>query len=245
LNIKKKFVLIKKNYNFIFVKKGSINRKSGVNYSGKKTCRNRGFINKKKLRNIDYFRAFWHVKWLVLCYEYDPNRKSLLSLIQYFNQGFSYILSIDGLKLNTKIINGNFIQLKIGASTLLKNIQKGIKISNLETFTKSGSKLIRSSSSWSKISNKGRLFSLVLLKSKKFKKLNNYNSCVIGSVFNFDFNLNKYKKASYYAYKGFRPKVRGVAMNPVDHPHGGGEGKKSKKKNPMSPWGKKLNFVKR
>lgn len=245
MNLKKKFILLKKKSLFHFINKGTVSRKAGKNFSGKKTSRNRGFINKKKLRVVDYFRAFWHLKYSVVAFDYDPNRKSLLSLVQYFNQSFSYIISIENVKINSIQFDGNFAVLKQGTSTLLKNIIKGLKISNTESYKGSGSKFLRSSSSFGKIISKNKIMCRVLLSSKKIKKLSVYCTAVVGSTLNFNFNLNKYKKASLSRYSGFRPKVRGVAMNPVDHPHGGGEGKKSKKKNPMSPWGKKLNFVKR
>jgi len=245
LNLKKKFILVYKKQYFWFIKNGKIGRKSGVNFSGKKTCRNRGFINKKKIKNIDYFRAFWHVEHFVINFEYDSNRKTLLSLVQYNNQSFSYIISIEGLKLYVFLINGNMTNINTGCSTILRNVKKNQKISNLETFLLSGSKLLRSSSSFGKLKSKGKYYSYIVLKSKKITKINIFNSCVIGKVLNFNYTLNKYRKASYNRFRGFRSKVRGVAMNPVDHPHGGGEGKKSKKKSPMSPWGKKLNYVKR
>ena len=245
MNLKKKFVLVYKKSYFNFLKSGKVNRKSGVNFSGKKTCRNRGFINKKKIKNVDYFRAFWHVEHFIINFEYDSNRKTLLSLVQYNNQSFSYIISIEGLKIYSYLTNGNLTNFKIGCSTLIKNVNKIYKISNLESFSRSGSKLLRASSSFGKLKSKNKIYSFVILKSKKVTKISSYSSCVIGKVLNFNYSLNKYRKASYSRFKGFRPKVRGVAMNPVDHPHGGGEGKKSKKKSPMSPWGKKLNFVKR
>jgi len=245
MNLKKKFILIyKKNY-FNFIKFGGVKRKSGINFSGKKTCRNRGFISKKKIKNIDYFRAFWHVEHFIVNFEYDSNRKTLLSVVQYNNQSFSYIISIEGLKIYTYLMNSNYLNVKIGSSTIIKNVNKVIKISNIETYKCSGSKLLRSSASYGKLKSKNRWYSYVILKSKKVTRINSYSSCVIGKVLNFNYTLNKYRKASYSRFKGFRPKVRGVAMNPVDHPHGGGEGKKSKKMNPMSPWGKKLNNVKR
>jgi len=245
VNLKKKFILIYKKRYFNFIKSGKVNRKSGINFSGKKTCRNRGFINKKKIKNIDYFRAYWHIEHFVINFEYDSNRKTLLSLVQYNNQSFSYIISIEGLRIYSFLMNGNLINARIGSSTLLKNINKNQKISNLENILYSGSKFLRSSSSFGKLISKGKFYSSIILKSKKALKINSYCSCVIGKVLNFNYSLNRYRKASSSRYKGFRSKVRGVAMNPVDHPHGGGEGKKSKKKSPMSPWGKKLNFVKR
>lgn len=227
------------------MKQGNVSRKAGINFSGKKTSRNRGFINKRKLRNVDYFRAFWHVKYVIISFDFDPNRKSILSLVQYFNQSFSYIISIEGLKLFNVFMDGNFVLTKWGSSTVIKNIKKGFKVSNIETYLLSGSKLLRSKGSVGKLVSKNKKNCKILLRSKKIKKVKSYCTCVYGSVLNFNFNLGRYKKASYNRYRGFRPTVRGVAMNPVDHPHGGGEGKKSKKKNPMSPWGKKLNFVKR
>jgi len=244
VNIKKKFLLIQKK---AFIKKlisGKINRSSGTNFTGKKTVRSRGFINKKKYRSIDYFRAFWHVQYVVMSFNYDPNRKTLINCIQYCNQAFSFILSVSELKLNSILMDGNFITLKNGSSTIIKNIYKKFKICNLESNLFKGAKLVRSSSSYSKIINKKKNFCTVLLPSKKLKVLSIFCTATIGSIFNFDFNFGRYKKASYYRYKGFRPLVRGVAMNPIDHPHGGGEGKKSKKKDPVSIWGKKLNFKK-
>lgn len=244
MNIKEKFLLIQKKKLIKNIKGLKVVRRSGVNFSGKKTVRNRGFINKKKNRNVDYFRAFWHVFYTVMSFEYDSNRKSLINLIQYCNIGFSYILSISNLNLNDVLMDGNNIVLKTGANTLLKNVSKKLKICNLESNLFKGSKLVRSSSGFAKVIDKNKSFVVLMLSSKKLKKLNIFCSCTIGSIFNFNFNFGKYKKASYSRYNGFRPVVRGVAMNPVDHPHGGGEGKKSKKKDPMSLWGKKLSFKK-
>ncbi len=249
MNIKYKFLLLKKKSFFNILKNGLVSRKCGVNFSGKKTVRNRGFLAKKKKRSIDYYRAFWHVLYLVVSFEYDPNRNTLVNCIQYFNVGFSYIVSLSTLKLGTILMDGNFVKLKLGASTVLKCIPKSFKLSNIENNLFKGSKLVRSSSTSAKLLNKNKLNAFLVLPSKKLKKVNIFCTASLGSVFNFDFNFGKYKKASYYRYKGFRPKVRGVAMNPIDHPHGGGEGKKSKKMNPMSVWGKSLifkkNYVKR
>ena len=243
MNLKKKFFFITKKRFFKNIEVKA-NRKSGINFSGNKTTRSRGFINKKKKRIIDNFRGLWHIKAYVLNFEYDPNRKTLISLIVYLNGIFAYDISLEYFSIGMSFYNGNKFPLFYGCSTILKNIPKKIKLCNLEVNKLKGFKFLKASGSHGKIIFKNNRFCLVKLKSKKVKKIFVYCNAVVGSVLNFNFNLNKYKKASYSRYKGFRPKVRGVAMNPIDHPHGGGEGKKSKKSNPMSPWGKKLNFKK-
>lgn len=243
MNLKKKLIFLTK-VNIFNKLKLSNNRKSGVNFSGKKTIRNRGFISKKKKRQIDHFRVLWHLKALILNFEYDPNRKTLINLVLYFNGIFSYHISLENSFVGMIIYSANKYKLKLGCNSLLKNIPKIFKISSLEHKLFKGSKLLRSCSSFGKILKKNKKFCFIKLKSKKIKKISTNCTATIGSILNFNFYLNKYKKAGFSRLKGFRPTVRGVAMNPVDHPHGGGEGKKSKKRDPMSPWGKKLNFRK-
>jgi len=235
MNLKRKLVFIKKNSFMSKLKSGYSKRKSGSNFSGKKTIRNRGFVNKKKIRYVDYFKAFWHCKFCVLSFEYDPNRRTLLNLILYFNGIFSYILAVEGVVLNSVLENGIRLNLNNGFTTIIKNIVKNTKICSLEIKLKKGSKLLRASSSYGKILKKSLSYNVIILKSKRLKKVNSYCVATLGSILNFNYHLNRYKKAAFSRYKGFRPKVRGVAMNPVDHPHGGGEGKKSKKKVSMSP----------
>ena len=112
MSLKKKFILISKiNYNFKFLSNGRVKRKSGINFSGKKTCRNRGFVSKRKIKTVDYFRAFWHVKFFVLSFCYDFNRNTLINLIQYNNQSFSYIISIENVKISSILSNGNFVNI--------------------------------------------------------------------------------------------------------------------------------------
>jgi len=238
MNLKKKFFFITKK---VFFKKSKVksNIRSGINFTGRKTVRSRAFINKKKKRTIDYFSNFWNVKGFVFNFEYDPNRNSLISLVLYLNGIVSYSLSLEKFSIGYSIINTNNKSLIVyGSSTYLKNIPKKIKICNIETICFKGAKLSRSSGSYAKIIAKNKRKCKILFKNKNKKFINSVCTATIGSILNFDFFISKKKKAGTSRVKGFKPKVRGVAMNPVDHPHGGGEGKKSKKSNPMSIWGK-------
>ena len=169
MNLKKKFIFISKN---IFVKKlknGNLKRKAGVNFSGKKTIRGRGYIIKQKKRQIDHFKAFWHVKACILNFEYDPKKTTLINLLLFFNGVFTYSLAIEGVLLGSIIQNGLKIPLKKGNTTLLYKIPKNIKICNVETRLFSGSKLSRSCYSFSKIIRKNKKFCTVKLSSKKKK----------------------------------------------------------------------------
>jgi len=120
----------------------------------------------------------------------------------------------------------------------IRNVDSGIKISNLEITLYCGSVFLRAPGSFGKILKKSAKFCLVKLKSGKLKRVNYFCMVTIGSIMNFNYYLNRYRNAGWNRLRGFRPHVRGVAMNPIDHPHGGGEGKKSKKIISMSPWGK-------
>lgn len=238
MTLKKKFIFISKNIYFDKLKNGNLKRKAGVNFSGKKTVRGRGYIIKQKKREIDHFKAFWHVKACVLNFEYDPKKKTLINLLLYFNGVFTYSLAIEEVFTGAFIQNGIKIPLKKGNTTLLSKILKNIKICNVETKLFSGAKISRSSFCFSKIIAKNKRKCTLKLSSKKKKIISSFSTATIGSIFSFNFYLKRYKNAGLLRIKGFRPKVRGVAQNPVDHPHGGGEGKKSKKKSPMNLYGK-------
>ena len=238
MSLKKKFIFISKNFYFKKLKNGNLKRKAGVNFSGKKTVRGRGYIIKQKKRIIDHFKAFWHVKAFLLNFEYDPKKTTLINLLLFFNGVFTYSLAVEGVLLGSIIQNGFKIPLRKGNTTILNNLMKNTKICNVETKLFSGSKLSRSNASFSKLIKKSKKFCVVKLKSRKKKVINSFSTSTIGSIFNFNFYLKRYKNAGLLRIKGFRPIVRGVAQNPVDHPHGGGEGKKSKKKSPINIYGK-------
>jgi len=174
-------------------------------------------------------------------FEYDPNRNTLVALLCYYNGLISYMIAVEGLRVGDIYMNGIHIKRKPGNSIPIKYLNSGIKINNLEINIFNGSVFLRSGGSFGKILKKFNKFCLVKLKSGKIRKVNYFCMATIGVVMNFNYYLNRYKNAGLNRLKGFRPHVRGVAMNPVDHPYGGGEGKKSKKAINMSPWGKLMN----
>jgi large subunit ribosomal protein L2 len=174
-------------------------------------------------------------------FEYDPNRNTLVSLFCYYNGLIAYMISVEGLVLGNIYMNGIFVKRKIGNSFPVKYINSGTKINNLEINLFGGSVFLRAGGSFGKILKKSNKFCLIRLKSGKVKRINYYCMATIGVTMNFNYYLNRYRNAGLNRLKGFRPHVRGVAMNPVDHPYGGGEGKKSKKSIAMSPWGKLMS----
>ena len=220
---------------------------SGRNNSGKIMVRGRGGSNyKKKFKLVDFNRFYWNIPGLVLSIHYDPYRRCLLALVVYITKVFSYILLPEELFPGDLIISGERVKIKIGNSLLLKNIPLNIPIHNIEIKPGNGGRLFRSSGCWGfliskseKIARilKGGAFLKVLRKPKEFR-LSVLCSATIGKVSNKEQKFLKLKKAGDSRNRNFRSKVRGVAKNPSDHPHGGGEGKKSSKKVSMSPWRK-------
>jgi large subunit ribosomal protein L2 len=160
----------------------------------------------------------------------------LICLISYFTGVISFIIAVEGLKIGDIIYTGLYASsLQAGNSTLVRNIGFNIYLNNLEINLYNGSKFLRASGAFGKIIRKNLNFSVIKLKSGKLKRVNNDCLATIGIILNFNFYLFRYKKAGLSRLKNKRPSVRGVAMNPVDHPYGGGEGKKSKKSICMSP----------
>jgi len=195
--------------------------------------RNKGLITfrtiggglKRKYRFIEYFRQKWIDQWLyIIRIEYDPNRTGYIALCSIIKQGiYLYIISNNKMEVGSLITtSNNILNLKIGYTTKIKNIPEGILINNLELYENSGSKLSRAAGTSSIIIKRfNKKYSLVKLSSKEFRLISNDCFATIGSVSNYKHNLKKKKKASESIFKGIRPRVRGLAMNPVDHPHGG------------------------
>jgi len=235
--MKEKFNLISKNK---LVKKLLVNKKSkaGRNNFGRITIRHRERGTKKKFRIMDYYRSLWYVPGYIIKFEYDPNRNTLISFVTYFCGVISYIISVEGMLIGDIILSGCKIFLRSGDCSPLKFIPINAKINNIEYRKNCGSQLIRASGCFGKVIFKNQFLSIIKLMSGKLKQIDLACIATLGIIFNFNFYLFRYKTAGLLRRKGFRPCVRGVAMNPVDHPYGGGEGKKSKKKICMSPWGK-------
>jgi len=237
MSIKQKFILITKK--FIPLKSLSILKKThgGRNWSGKIVTRHRGSKIKKKFKIIDYHRALWHTPALLTSFVYDPNRNTLIALLYYSSGIGSYIIAIEGLQIGGVYMSGVKVKRKEGNCFPLKWIAVGVKINTLEIKLYRGGTFLRSAGVFGKILKKTNKICLIRLKSGKMKKINYFCIATLGVIMNFNYYLNRYKNAGWSRLKGFRPHVRGVAMNPVDHPYGGGEGKKSKKSISMSPWG--------
>jgi len=238
ISLKQKFNFILKNIN---IKKLNTNYKIfafGRNVNGKITVRHRGKLLKKSYKTIDYYRSLLNIRCIICTFEYDSIRKTLLSLLSYSIGIFSYIISIEHTRIGMQIYTTFYEKIYIGCVTLLKNIKINAKINCIELRLFNGAQLSRASGTFSKIVKKTNFFTVIQLKSGKLQRINKWCLATIGIILNFNYYLFRYKKAGLLRLKGVRPHVRGVAMNPIDHPYGGGEGKKSKKTICMSPWGK-------
>lgn len=210
---------------------------SGRNNTGKITRYHRGGGCKKKQRIIDYKRYIWNIYGIVLRIEYDPNRTALLALVAYSNGILSYIIAPENINVGYKIFAKEDINFIEGNATFLKNIPVGIKIHNIELKFNKGAQLIRAAGSYATIISKLNDFVIIKLKSGEIRKIHGNCMATIGTVSNFTFGFRKFMKAGYYRLKGWKPVVRGVAMNPIDHPHGGGQGKTSGGRPSVTPKG--------
>ena len=216
--------------------KGS-GKSGGRNNSGKMTMRYIGGGHKRKYRVIDFKRSKTDITAEIIRNEYDPNRSAFISLLKYEDGEHSYIISPKNIKIGEKIISGENVAIKNGNSLPLKNIPVGTSIHNIELKPGAGGQLIRSAGSSAQIVSKESPYVQIKLISGEIRHINKNCRATIGEVSNPDQKNIKLGKAGRKRYLGFRPKVRGVVMNPVDHPHGGGEGRTSGGRDPVTPWG--------
>ena len=199
----------------------------GRNNNGRITSRHIGGGSKHKFRIIDFFRKKKNVSAVVERIEYDPNRTAHIALITYEDKEKSYIICPHGLKKGDKIISGKNIEIKVGNSLELKDIPPGTALHNVELVPGNGGKLARSAGSSVVLSGYDNDYAILKLSSGETRKVNSSCCATIGVVSNPDQKNIKIGKAGRNRWRGKRPQSRGVAMNPVDHPHGGGEGKTS------------------
>ena len=216
----------------------------GRNNLGRITSRSKGAGHKNKYRLIDFYRKKDDLKAKVERIEYDPNRSSYLALIKYEDGTRNYILAPNQIKIGDEIISGRNKEIKIGNCMPLSDIPVGTDIHNVELTPNSGGKLARSAGSSAQISGIDENYSVIKLASGEIRKIINSARATIGTVSNTDHQNILIGKAGRNRWKGKRPSVRGVAMNPVDHPHGGGEGKSSGGRSPVSPWGQSAKGLK-
>ncbi len=210
----------------------------GRNCYGRITTRFRGAGNKRRYRMVDFVRAKEGVPAKVVSIEYDPNRTANIALISYADGEKSYILAPLGLKVGATIQNGPDAELKPGNWLALKDIPVGVDICCIEMQPGRGAKLARSAGQIAVLRGKEETYAQIKLPSGEVRMIHINCHAMIGQIGNLDHMKVKLGKAGKKRYLGFRPHVRGVAMNPVDHPMGGGEGRTSGGGHPVSPWGK-------
>ena len=215
-----------------------LSKKGGRNNTGRITMRRKGGGHKTKYRIIDFKRNKSDIAGTVERIEHDPNRSSYIALIKYDDGVINYILAPKDLKIGDKIIAGENTEIKVGNCMPMSNIPVGIDIHNIELKVGSGAQLARSAGSSTQIVGKSDGYVAIKLPSGEQRKVREECKATIGVLSNIDKKNQKLGKAGRKRWLGVRPSVRGVAMNPIDHPHGGGEGKTSGGRDPVTPWGK-------
>ena len=212
---------------------------AGRNNTGRITVRHHGGGNRTKYRVIDFKRNKLDVPATVMTLEYDPNRTAFIALIQYEDGEKSYIIAPDGLKVGYIVMNGPNADIKPGNALPLSAIPVGTVIHNIELYPGKGGQLVRSAGNFAQLIAKEGKYGLVRLPSGELRNVPLNCYATIGQVSNVDHDNVKIGKAGKKRHMGWRPTVRGSVMNPVDHPHGGGEGKSPVgRPGPVTPWGK-------
>jgi large subunit ribosomal protein L2 len=220
-------------------------RANGRNNQGRITIRHKGGGHKRKYRLIDFKRNKYDVAGKVMSIEYDPNRNAFISLINYEDGEKRYILHPENLKVGDSISTGKTAAIQIGNSLPLENIPLGTDVHNVELFPGKGGQLIRSAGTSAKVLAKENDFVVLRLSSKEIRLFKKECYATVGRISNSDFYNVVLGKAGRSRWLGIRPTVRGSVMNPVDHPHGGGEGRcPIGKPRPLTPWGKPALGVK-
>ena len=209
----------------------------GRNSYGRVTTRFRGAGNKRRYRMIDFMRAKDGIPAKVVSIEYDPNRTARIALLAYADGEKAYILAPNGLQVGQTVMNGSKADLKPGNGLKIKDIPVGVSIHNIEMLPGQGAKLVRSAGQSAVLRGKEEVYAQIKLPSGEVRMINVECKATIGVVGNEEHMNIKLGKAGKKRYMGKRPHVRGVAMNPIDHPMGGGEGRSSGGGHPVSPWG--------
>ena len=212
--------------------------KGGRNNQGVITSRHRGGGHKKKYRLIDFKRNKKDMPAKVLRIEYDPIRTAYIALIEYEDKIKSYIIAPQKLKIGDTVVSGDKVNVRIGNAMPLKNIPVGTIIHNIEMKPGKGAQIARSAGTFVNLLAKDSGNAIIKISSGETRLVNENCIATIGFVSNPNQKNIKLGSAGRKRWLGFRPKVRGVAMNPIDHPHGGGEGRTSGGRHPSTPWGK-------
>jgi large subunit ribosomal protein L2 len=216
----------------------SLKKTGGRNNRGKVTAYQRGGGHRRRYRTIDFQRDKAGVPATVVQVEYDPNRTARIAFVTYADGAKRYVLAPDTLAVGDKIVAGADADIKVGNCLPLRNIPLGTVIHNIELRPGQGGKLVRSAGTLAQLVAKDAKYAQVRLPSGEVRMILVQCMATIGQVGNVEQNKVALGKAGRSRWRGIRPHVRGVAMNPVDHPHGGGEGKTSGGRHPVTPWGK-------
>ena len=212
--------------------------KGGRNNKGRITMRRRGGGHKRRYRVVDFKRQRYDVPATVERLEYDPNRSAFIALITYEDGEKSYILAPQRLQPGDTVISGERVDIKPGNALPMSNIPVGTIIHNVEMKVGNGGQIARSAGTYVQLIGKDQGYAQLRLTSGEIRMVRAECMATIGAVSNPDQANTKLGKAGRKRWLGKRPQVRGVAMSPVDHPHGGGEGRTSGGRHPVSPWGK-------
>lgn len=215
-----------------------LTKKGGRNNTGRVTARRQGGGHKRKYRVIDFKRRKFDVPATVERIEYDPNRTAFIALLRYEDGEQAYILAPQRLKAGDKVIAGKKVDVKPGNAMPLSSMPVGTIIHNVEMKPGKGGQLARSAGCYAQLVGRDQGYAQLKLMSGELRIVRGDCIATVGAVSNPDQQNIKQGKAGRLRWQGKRPEVRGVAMNPVDHPHGGGEGRTSGGRHPVTPWGK-------
>jgi large subunit ribosomal protein L2 len=215
-----------------------LKKNAGRNNTGRITVRHRGGGHKRKYRIIDFKRTKWDMVATIEKLEYDPNRTAFIALIRYEDGELSYILAPQRVKVGDKVIASLKADVIPGNAMPLKSIPVGTVIHNIEMKPGKGGQIARSAGAYAQLVGKDGGYAMLRLASGEQRLVHESCMATIGAVSNSDHANTNIGKAGRKRWMGIKPTVRGVVMNPVDHPHGGGEGKTSGGRHPVTPWGK-------
>jgi large subunit ribosomal protein L2 len=199
----------------------------GRNIQGRRAMRYIGGGHKKMYRVIDFKRSKKNVPGKIMSVEYDPNRSAFIALVNYADGEKRYILAPQGLQVGASVLSGDDIAPEVGNALQMKNMPLGTNVHNIETQPGQGGKMVRSAGTSAQLTNKEEKYAVLKMPSGELRKILINCYATVGVVSNSDHNLQSMGKAGRNRWRGIRPRTRGVAMNPVDHPMGGGEGKAS------------------
>jgi large subunit ribosomal protein L2 len=216
----------------------------GRNNTGKITSWHRGGGHKQKYRVIDFKRNKFDMEAVVERLEYDPNRTAWIALVKYKDGTLSYIIAPQRLKAGDKIVSGEKADILPGNAMPIKNIPVGTLVHNVELQPGRGGQLARSAGAFIQIVGRDSGMTQIKMGSGELRVVRGECMATVGAVSNVDHQNTQYGKAGAKRWRGWKPVTRGVVMNPIDHPHGGGEGKSSGGRNPVTPWGKPTKGMK-